>query len=134
MLTNFSNTMKDEKNTYTQKEFISQGIKLFNENEVITKDLIEQQLLSPFDVVDSYSKFKSQYNKENNLDLEENFNISPSTLKKEKKKIKSQINLDTKIQIKLDISEGDSLKENIEKGFDEERKMHFYKVFFNEET
>ena len=126
--------MKDEKNTYVQKDFISQGIKLFNENEVITKDLIEQELLSPFDVVDSYSKFKSQYNKENNLDLEENFNVSTSTLKKEKKKIKSQINLDTKIQIKLDISEGDSLKENIEKGFDEERKMHFYKVFFNEET
>ena len=102
--------------------------------KIITKDLIEQELLSPFDVVDSYSKFKSQYNKENNLDLEENFNVSTSTLKKEKKKIKSQINLDTKIQIKLDISEGDSLKENIEKGFDEERKMHFYKVFFNEET
>ena len=134
MLSTFSNTMKDEKNTYVQKDFISQGIKLFNENEIITKDLIEQELLSPFDVVDSYSKFKSQYNKENNLDLEENFNVSTSTLKKEKKKIKSQINLDTKIQIKLDISEGDSLKENIEKGFDEERKMHFYKVFFNEET
>ena len=133
-LSTFSNTMKDEKNTYVQKDFISQGIKLFNENEIITKDLIEQELLSPFDVVDSYSKFKSQYNKENNLDLEENFNVSTSTLKKEKKKIKSQINLDTKIQIKLDISEGDSLKENIEKGFDEERKMHFYKVFFNEET
>ena len=90
-------------------------------------------MLSPFDVVDSYSKFKSQHNKENNLDLEENFNVSPSTLKKERKKIKSQINLDTNIQIKLDISDGDSLKENIEKGFDEERKMHFYKVFFNEE-
>ena len=134
MLSTFSNTMKDEKNTYVQKDFISQGIKLFNENEIITKDLIEQELLSPFDVVDSYSKFKSQYNKENNLDLEENFNVSTSTLKKEKKKIKSQINLDTKIQIKLDISDGDSLKENIEKGFDEERKMHFYKVFFNEET
>ena len=59
--------------------------------------------------------------------------ITFDPLKKEKKKIKSQINLDTNIQIKLDISDGDSLKENIEKGFDEERKMHFYKVFFNEE-
>ena len=32
MLSTFSNTMKDEKNTYVQKDFISQGIKLFNEN------------------------------------------------------------------------------------------------------
>ena len=91
MLSTFSNTMKDEKNTYVQKDFISQGIKLFNENEIITKDLIEQELLSPFDVVDSYSKFKSQYNKENNLDLEENFNVSTSTLKKRKKRLKVKL-------------------------------------------
>jgi hypothetical protein len=135
MLSTFSNTMVEEDNdTYTQKEFLSQGVQLFNDNEVITKDLIEQELLSPFDVVDSYSQFKQQYNKENNLELDEDFNVSLNTLKKEKRKIKSQINLDTKIQIKLDISDGDSVKENIEKGFDEERKMHYYKVYYNEET
>tara|TARA_R110001632_G_scaffold64960_6_gene154228 strand:+ start:10006 stop:11052 length:1047 start_codon:yes stop_codon:yes gene_type:complete len=134
LLSTFSNTMVENNDTYAQKEFISQGIQLFNDNEVITKDLLEQELLAPFDVVDSYSQFKTGYNKENNLDLEESFNVSVSTLKKEKRKIKSQINLDTKIQIKLDLSEGESVKDNIEKGFDEERKMHYYKVFYNEET
>ena len=134
LLSTFSNTMVENNDTYAQKEFISQGIQLFNDNEVMTKDLLEQELLSPFDVVDSYSQFKTQYNKENNLDLEEDFNVSISTLKKEKRKIKSQINLDTKIQIKLDLSDGDTVKENIEKGFDEERKMHYYKVYYNEET
>lgn len=134
LLSNFSNTMVDEGDTFVQKEFMSQGVQLFNDNEVITKDILEQELLSPFDVVDSYDNFKTQYKKENNLDLEEHFNVSVPTLKKEKRKIKSQINLDTKIQIKLDISEGDTVKENIEKGFDEERKMHYYKVYYNEET
>tara|TARA_R110000787_G_scaffold280945_4_gene391977 strand:- start:8122 stop:9168 length:1047 start_codon:yes stop_codon:yes gene_type:complete len=134
LLSTFSNTMVENNDTYAQKEFISQGIQLFNDNEVITKDLLEQELLAPFDVVDSYSQFKTGYNKENNLDLEESFNVSVSTLKKEKRKIKSQINLDTKIQIKLDLSDGDTVKDNIEKGFDEERKMHYYKVFYNEET
>ena len=74
-----------------------------------------------------------RYKKENNIDLNEHFSVSIPTLKKEKRKIKSQINLDTKIQIKLDISAGDSVKENIEKGFDEEKKMYFYKVYYNEE-
>ncbi len=133
MLSTFSNTMVENNDTYTQKEFLSQGVQLFNDNEVITKDLLEQELLSPFDVVDSYSQFKRQYNKENNLELDEDFNVSINTLKKEKRKIKSQINLDTKIQIKLDISDGESVKENIEKGFDDERKMHYYKVYYNEE-
>lgn len=134
LLSSFSNTMVENNDTFTQKEFISQGIKLFQENETITKDLLQQELLEPFDVVDSYGEFKTQYKKENNLDLEENFNISESILKKEKRKIKSQITLDTKIQIKLDISDGDTVKDNIEKGYDNERKMHYYKVFYNEET
>ena len=54
-------------------------------------------------------------------------------IKKEKKKIKSEILLDTMIQIKIDPNEIDTVKENLERGYDEEKKMHFYKVFFNEE-
>lgn len=133
LLTTFSNTMVDEGDTFVQKEFMSQGIQLFNETELMTKDILEEQLLSPFDVVDSFEGFKTQYKKENNIDLDEHFHVSIPTLKKEKRKIKSQINLDTKIQIKLDISDGDSVKENIEKGFDEEKKMYYYKVYYNVE-
>ena len=65
--------------------------------------------------------------------MEASFNIEQTTLKKEKKKIKSEILLDTMIQIKIDPNEIDTVKENLERGYDEEKKMHFYKVFFNEE-
>ena len=133
LLSTFSNTLLESNDTFVQKEFMSQGIQLFNDHEVITRSLFEQELLSPFDVTDAYEQFKTQYKKENSLDLQEDFNVSHTTVKKEKRKIKSQINLDTNIQIKLDISDGDSVKENIEKGFDEERRMHYYKVYYNEE-
>ncbi len=134
LLSSFSNTLVENNDTYAQKEFMSQGIQLFNDHETISKDLIEEELLSPFDVVDSYAQFKHQYNKENNLDLEEHFNVSLNTVKKEKRAIKNQINLDTNIQIKLDLSDGDNLKEHLEKGYDADRKMHYYKVYYNEET
>ena len=52
---------------------------------------------------------------------------------KEKKKIKSEILLDTRIQIKIDVDEIDTVKDNVERGYDDEKKMHFYKVYFNEE-
>lgn len=134
LLSSFSNTLVENSDTFTQKEFISQGIQLFNDHEVMSKDLLEEALLSPFEVVDSYTQFRDQYNKEHNLDLEEHFTVSGNTLKKEKRKIRNQINLDTNIQIKLDLSDGDGVKEHIEKGYDAERKMHYYKVFYNEET
>lgn len=133
LLSSFSNTLVENSDTFAQKEFMSQGIQLFNDHEVISKDLMEEALLSPFEVVDSFAQFKHQYNKEHNLDLQEHFTVSGATLKKEKRKIRNQINLDTNIQIKLDISDGDTVKEHIEKGYDSERKMHYYKVYYNEE-
>lgn len=54
-------------------------------------------------------------------------------VKKQKKRIKTDIKLDTNIQIKLDIDAPDAAEEYLEKGYDEERKMQYYKVYFNEE-
>jgi hypothetical protein len=39
----------------------------------------------------------------------------------------------TNIQIKLDIDASNASKEYFEKGYDEVKKMYYYKVFFNEE-
>ena len=61
------------------------------------------------------------------------FAISDIVLKKQKQKIKTEIKLDTNIQIKLDIDAPDAASEYLEKGYDEEKKMKFYKVYFNEE-
>jgi len=54
-------------------------------------------------------------------------------LKKEKSKIKSIIKLDTNIEIKLDVDAPDAASEYLERGYDEEKKMKYYKVYFNEE-
>ena len=37
-------------------------------------------------------------------------------------------------EVKLDIDAPDASEEYLERGYDEEKKMHYYKVFFNEET
>ena len=51
-------------------------------------------------------------------------------LKKQKQKIKTEIKLDTNIQIKLDVDAPDASAEYLERGYDDVKKMHFYKVFF----
>ena len=60
--------------------------------------------------------------------------MAESVVNKEKKKIKTEIKLDTNIQIKLDIDAPDASAEYLERGYDDEKKMHFYKVFFNVES
>ncbi|MCG8889302.1 nucleoid-associated protein, partial [Tenacibaculum finnmarkense] len=56
-----------------------------------------------------------------------------AVLKKEKSKFKSEIKLDTNIQIKIDIDAPDAASEYLELGYDETKKMKYYKVFFNAE-
>ena len=79
------------------------------------------------------TEFKS-YQTDFALDEVDDFDISKRAVKTAKRKIKSNIKLDTKIQIRLDFNNPESSQDFLEKGFDESKGMHFYKVYFNEEV
>ncbi|MEN8929096.1 MAG: nucleoid-associated protein [Flavobacteriales bacterium] len=133
MISDFSANLVVDNDTLAQKDFINQTMRVFNENEFINNDILKEELLEPFEITEKFEEYKEEYKQIHNLDLEPSFNIEQTTLKKEKKKIKSEILLDTMIQIKIDANEIDTVKENIERGYDEEKRMHYYKVYFNEE-
>ena len=52
-----------------------------------------------------------------------------------RKKFKSIIKLDTKVEIKVNPNpeEPNSNEKYMEKGYDKEKGMYFYKIFFNRE-
>lgn len=80
-----------------------------------------------------FDDYKSLFEEENGFLVHNQFAVSEAVVKKVKKKINTDINLDTNIQIKIDINATDAVQEYLEKGYDEERKMKYYKVYFNEE-
>ena len=51
-----------------------------------------------------------------------------------RKKFKNEIHLDTNIHIKLDFINPESAEKFVEKGWDEERQMYYYLLYFNRET
>ena len=61
------------------------------------------------------------------------FSISTPVVQKQKKTIKNEIKLDTNIQIKIAVNDADSTHKFIEQGYDHEKEMHFYKVYYNNE-
>ena len=64
---------------------------------------------------------------------ESNFDIANKAVSDARKKIKNVINLDTNIQIKMDFINPESAERFVEKGWDEERQMYYYLVYFNKE-
>lgn len=77
--------------------------------------------------------YKKAYEEQKEMEMDDKFFIAQNTVKAKKKFIKSLINLDTNIQIKLDPKDPDKTRQYIEKGYDRERDMHYYKVYFYSE-
>jgi hypothetical protein len=64
----------------------------------------------------------------------QSFSISNPAVKSIKRKIKNLIKLDTDIEIKVKAPSAEASETSyIERGYDELKGMHYYKVFFNEE-
>jgi len=111
---NFTNKVIDYFESSDRYSFNELVDKVFLDNNDLKQDFIEYK----------YSK------KEFDINLEDSFEISRDTVKKHKKKFRNLIKLDTNIELKILPSHDEVL---LEKGYDDDKKMYFYKVYFNEE-
>ncbi|WP_127844205.1 nucleoid-associated protein [Psychroflexus aestuariivivens] len=99
----------------------------FNEQNFLN-DVLENPALEP-----EFQNYKTEKAPKYKVEDLSDFPISNTAVTAARKKIKSVINLDTNVQIKMDFVSGDSAERFIEKGWDEERQMFYYLVYFNKE-
>lgn len=124
------------KTSYGEQErniFLSKTIDFFKDNEVVNIERFKEEVFEEDKHIDLFEAYKKEFEGEQDLLIRNQFDVSEPVLNKEKKKIKTEIKLDTHIQIKLDIDAPDAASEHLERGYDEDKKMFFYKVFFNAE-
>ena len=117
-----------------QSNFLAKTVDFFKENEIVNIDTFKEEVFEEEDKIQLFEDYKKVYETDNKVLIRNQFDVSEIALKKQKQKIKTEIKLDTNIQIKLDVDAPDASAEYLERGYDEEKKMHFYKVFFNDET
>lgn len=125
------------KSTYGAQEknnFLAKTIDFFKENEVVNVERFKDELFEEDKHKSMFDDYKKTFENEQNLVLRNQFDVSERVVTKEKKKIKTDIKLDTHFSIKVDIDAPDASSDYLERGYDEEKKMHYYKVFFNEES
>jgi hypothetical protein len=125
--------LKTSYGSQEQNVFLAKTIDFFKENEVINVERFKEDVFEEEKHKDLFDSFKKEFEGEQNLVIRNQFDISELVVNKEKKKIKTDIKLDTNIQIKLDIDAPEAASEYLERGYDDEKKMHFYKVYFNAE-
>lgn len=111
-----------------QVELLNKSVNYFKGNEDFSMQGYKELVFGDDLIIDSFNRHKEVYEQERDVELAENFAISDSAVKKQERRMKSVIKLDKNFHIY--VHGGEQL---IQRGYDEEKGMQYYKVFFREE-
>lgn len=112
-----------------QIQFMNDSVDYFAKHETFNFDEFATEIAPEPEVVAELRNYRNDFA----LNDVEAFSIAPAAINNAKRKIKNNIKLDNGVSIKMNFTNPEESKELVERGFDEDRGMYFYKVFFNEE-
>ena len=125
--------IKPELGMHEQGNFLANTVDYFKENEAVDYADFKDEVFAEEKHKALFDDYKKHFETLNDVLIRNNFDVSGVVLKKEKNKLKTEIKLDTNLSIKLDVDAPEAASEYLERGYDEEKKMKYYKVYFNEE-
>ncbi len=109
-------------------DLLNKSMKYFKEKESFDLDEFSNEVIANAEGIESFKNFKKSYEEEFDTTIADSFDISGAAVKKQARTYKSVLKLDKNFHIYI---HGD--KELIEKGFDDDKSMNYYKVYFKEE-
>jgi hypothetical protein len=137
-----SNALGVYKNFVTQKlddefemskadkiDLLNRSMKYFKEKDTFDIDEFTGEVIGNPLAIESFKKFKGQYEQDFDSPIADTFEISENAVKKQSRVYKSVLKLDKNFHIYIHGN-----KELIEKGFDDDKHMNYYKVYFKEEA
>lgn len=113
--------------------FMNRAIHHFAKNDDFEETKFLNEVIDNPDLIPEFKNYKVDKGAKYSIEDLTSFPISNSAVSEVKRKFKSVINLDTNIQIKLNFVNQESADKYIEKGYDEERQMYYYIVYFQKE-
>ncbi|GAA4847044.1 nucleoid-associated protein [Algivirga pacifica] len=111
-----------------QMDLLNRSLKYFAEKDEFNAIEFENEVIEEPKVIDAFTDYREEYQERFELPVYPEFNIDPMAVKRSKKDFKSVLKLDQKIQISVSGNE-----HNIEKGYDPEKEMNYYIVYYSEE-
>ncbi|MBT0607622.1 nucleoid-associated protein [Aequorivita echinoideorum] len=112
--------------------FINKAVNHFAKSDFFSEDEFLAEMDLGEDLNNEFSHYKTERAGKYQLDGITDFDISNESVSEARKRIKSEISLDTGITIKVAKGTVNSAK-YLEKGWDEEKQMYYYLAYFNKE-
>jgi hypothetical protein len=113
--------------------FMNRAVNHFAKNSAFEESNFLNEVMENPDLIPEFKHYKVEKGPKYSIEDVSNFDIANKAVSDARKKIKNVIHLDTNIQIRLDFINPESAEKFVEKGWDEERQMYYYLVYFNKE-
>ena len=117
-----SDNGKVEKATY-----MNRSVEALREESINVNTFAENVFKNPR-LVSEFKQYKEAYQKERDIEIDDTFATASTAIKRRATGTMTTIKLDKNFDINIHGGE-----QYIERGYDEERGMHYYKLFFKEE-
>lgn len=112
-----------------QIDMLNKSAAYFNGNEDFDLQDFEESVIENQEVIAAFNEYKDRVAEENDLEIKNQFGISPTAVKKSRAQFKSVLKLDKNFHIYI---HGDRTR--IVKGFDPSTGLNFYQVFYEQEN
>jgi hypothetical protein len=124
ILTEANNVKKED-----QRMMLNRSTSYFKEKDDFKLRDFEKEVLVEPEVIAAFNDYRKDYNKRMDLTAIDEFEVSPTAVKKNQKYMRSVIKLDKNFHLYIH-----GRHDMVEHGFDEEKGMKYYKMFYvNEE-
>ena len=114
--------------------FLNKSVNYFAKNDEFEESNFINEVFDNPDLIPEFKSYKVDQGEKYSIEDVSNFQISNSAVSEARKSIKNVINLDTNISIKMDFINPEIAEKFVEKGWDEEKQMYYYLVYFNKEV
>lgn len=114
--------------------FLNRSVNYFAKNDEFEESKFLNEVLDNPDLIPEFKVYKEDKAPKYSIEDVTAFPIANTAVYDALRKMKNVINLDTNMQIKLDFVNPESANKFLEKGWDEEKQMYYYLVYFNKES
>jgi len=108
-------------------DLLNRSVEYFKTHENFDKKEFEKNVFQDSEIINSFRNFDSNYRHENEMEITDNFDISPEAVKKQAKVFKSVLRLDKNFQIHINGN-----RDLMEQGVEEDGRK-YYKIYFQNE-
>lgn len=111
-----------------QAVLLNRSVEFFKNNDEFSFNDYAKEVIQNNVVEEQFKSYRTQCENEGGYQLEDNFDISETAVKKQARIMKSVIKLDKNFHVYVH-----GKRDMITRGYDHERQMRYYQLYFNEE-